>query len=302
MSTSRLTQVVTAAVAACTIGAWSLQRGDETKARAHIVSRVGAVGPRVGPAPPDATVYGVPTTRIAEPVPSVATHHFASTNGRPFDLEDPGIAAFLDRMAPLARRGDPEAAYRVYQSEALCGSIDPQRASMRESVAYDIGAMAKLKAGVDSLAAVCAGVTPAQVQERFVFLEQAIRAGNREAVLDYRTEGPLGFDLDALDPTDSRLIEWQRRANGYLEALAVRGDRDAWMRLSGDYQMGSAVRQDYEAAIKYRIALVLSRQPDRDPYSIGYVKDMAMSMQPDAVRDAIDQGRVLAERFPFKPS
>ena len=298
MSTSRLARVVIAGVAASAIGAWSAQRRDDPLPRAHVA----VVGPVMRLAPSDAAVYGVSPTRIAEPVASVATRHFASTNGRSFDLEDPGIAAFLDRMAPLARRGDPEAAYRVYQSEALCGSIDPLRASMRESVAYEIGAMAKLKSGVDSLDTVCAGVTPAQVQERFVFLEQAIRAGNREAVLDFRTEGPLGFDLDALDPTDARLIEWQRRANAYLEVLAVQGDRDAWMRLSGDYQMGRAVRQDYQAAIKYRIALVLSREPDHDPDSIGYVKDMALTMQPDAVRNAIEQGRALAERFPFKPS
>lgn len=224
---------------------------------------------------------------------------FATTNGRRLDLGGSGVAAFLERIAPLARRGDAIAAYQVYQAEAICAAMEREADGIRAARVQDVDAMAKWREGAAATIEACAGVSPAQVQERFGFLEQAIRAGIRDAMSDFRTEGPLGVDPSTLEPNDWRLIAWRRAVGSQLEVLAGQGDRSAWIALAGDYQTGRTVDKDFRAAVKYRTSVVATgRQPDRDPATVGSIKDMARTMQPEEVQEAIVQGRALAKRFP----
>ena len=51
----------------------------------------------------------------------------------------------------------------------------------------------------------CVGVTPARIEERFGFLDQAVGAGNEQAMIDYRVESPNGRDITTFDPRDPLL-------------------------------------------------------------------------------------------------
>lgn len=267
-------------------------------------SVLGKSDPVAAPSPPGNAI-APPATADVRPLPTAASRPALETPvlltmaGRPVDLDGLDVAHFLDGMAVRARRGDVAAAYRVYQAECLCATIDRDTTSLRIIEGLDADDRARSVASLALKTSACAGVTPAQMHERFGFLDQAVRAGHRDAMLDYRAEGPLGLDIESLAADDVRLTEWKRRANAYLETLAAQGNREAWSALSWDYQAGLVVDRDDWASIKYQAATdATSRRPDRDPLSWSFVADMARTMQPKDVQAAIAEGRALARRFP----
>ncbi len=55
----------------------------------------------------------------------------------------------------------------------------------------------------------------------FGFLNQAVRAGNEQAMIDYRVESPNGGDITTFDPRDPLLTAWKKDSNAYLQQLAA---------------------------------------------------------------------------------
>jgi hypothetical protein len=132
------------------------------------------------------------------------------------------------------------------------------------------------------------------MDERHAFLDQAIRAGNKLAIIDYRVEGPNGFSLDELPANDPNLLVWKQRSNALLQQLAETGDRTAWVILATDYELGLVTTKDYAAAVKYTAAL----HPAVDVTKAAYVAAMAAELPPAKVQQAIQQGQALAKQFP----
>jgi hypothetical protein len=213
------------------------------------------------------------------------------------DTDGLGVAAFVDKLAPQARRGDAVAAMRIYQAEAFCNRNE-FLSKVAASFDGDDDARENLATTVAKSRELCEGVTPSQLRERMVFLEQGIRAGSVDAMLAYRYEGPDGLEMTSLDPDDPRVQSWKQNANAYLRSLAAQGNLLAWSILATDYQMGVVVPQDARSAIFYEAALTAARYPGRDPLSLGFVADLAKQLPATDVQQALSEGTELGRRFP----
>jgi hypothetical protein len=234
-----------------------------------------------------------PAPGEAAPTPSVDMAGATAPSPDGFlDTDGLRVAAFIDKLAPHARRGDVKAAMRVYRAERFCSLID---LTARRSPPQDDEGRAKL---AESQAR-CEGVTPAQLRERMAFLDQGVRAGLEEALLAYRQEGPDGLPIGELDPNDPRLVAWKQTANDYLRTLAAQGNHLAWTMLAQDYETGLVAPVDLHASLMYWSAFESARDPDRDPLAVPFVADLAKQLPPDDAQLALRQGLDLARRFPF---
>lgn len=249
-------------------------------------------------APPPLAFQSVaPLTTVSRQ--AVASERIAlSINGRPLDTDGLSVLAFLDKMSPAARRGDPVAAYRVYQAEAMCAQIEPEAKVNAERQGDTAEEKAVEIARLENMRQACIGVTPAQMQERFAFLDQAIRAGNAQAMVDYRFEGPLGNRYADLNPKDPQTAEWIKNANKYAQWLAANGNQWGWIFLSEDYASGDMLPKNPKEAIKYNAAMIASRNPTADPLKLPYVAKLAKGLPSQEVQQAIAEGRALAKQFP----
>ncbi len=233
-------------------------------------------------------------SKTSAPPPATALASDGTARG------DEGMAAQIDRLAPLTRRGDAEAAYRVYQADALCVSADKMARLIDRGTMKDYPKMmAFVKAQLAETERACSGVTPAELGERFGFLDQAIRAGNRDAMRSYRLDEPTGVDVYRSDGLDPRAIEWRRNANAYLEILAGEGDRMAWSLLSTDYRFGMITGKDLGASLRYQVAYeaTISAAEKSPSYVVETDRTVAV-MPPEEAEAAMAQGHALAERFP----
>lgn len=177
-------------------------------------------------------------------------------NGRAVDLGGLNVADYIGTRMGAARHGDVKAAYEVYQAESICAAnADPvaeyQEAAQRELFLRERAAMVKL----------CAGLSPAQVQERLAFLDTAARAGNVSAQIDYYMEGPYGRNFDiAENPGDPTVTQWKADALSYLKQAGGKCDQFALALLSTVYDAGQLTVRDPGTAMVYSIAAAVPRK------------------------------------------
>lgn len=176
-------------------------------------------------------------------------------NGRAINLNGLGVAEFIAVRIAAARSGDVNAAYDVYQAASICAATEDPVANFgdpaqREQFLQERVDMVKL----------CAGMTPAQIQERLGFLASAARAGNLGAQIDFYMEGPYGRALDmeqyAADPT---VAQWKQDALGYLKDAGGKCDHFALALLSNAYDAGQLTERDVRTSMAYSIAAAVSR-------------------------------------------
>jgi hypothetical protein len=182
-------------------------------------------------------------------------------NGRAIDFDGLDAASYIAQWSSLARTGDVSAAYKVYQAADVCADNDEalpdfQAESQRVQFLNDRAALEKL----------CAGVTPAQVQERMVFLTLAARAGNADAQIDYFMEGPYGRPANLADSADDpAVMKWKEDAVAYLKAASGQGQTFALALLSSAYDVGDLVPQDAKMSLAYAVADAAARNVTVSP-------------------------------------
>jgi hypothetical protein len=170
-------------------------------------------------------------------------------NGRTLDFGGKDAAAYIDARAAAARTGDVHAAYEVYQAASACAAageplpdfLDPKEGE----------AAARERAHVRAL---CARVSPAQLQERMRFLTRAADAGERDAQVDFFMEGPGGKPLAEADQADPQVQQWQQQALTYLKDAGAQCDQFALGLLSNAYDAGQLGARDPALAMAYQIA------------------------------------------------
>jgi hypothetical protein len=170
-------------------------------------------------------------------------------NGRPIDFGGKDAAAYIDERAASARTGDLKAAYQVYQAASACAAAEeplPEFLDPREGEAA-----ARERARVRAL---CARVSPTQLQERMRFLARAADAGQRDAEVDFFMEGPNGKPLAQADPGDPQVQQWQQQALAYLQGAGAQCDQFALGLLSNAYDAGQLGAHDPGLAMAYQIA------------------------------------------------
>lgn len=176
-------------------------------------------------------------------------------NGRAVDFGGQNAAAYIAQWSSLARTGDSAAAYKVFQAADVCATLDEAApdfliAAEREQYLRERAALEKL----------CAGVTPAQVQERMRFLTQAARAGVVDAQIDFYMEGPDGRQGDlAGQADDPATVQWKEEALFYLKFASTKGEPFALALLSLVYDVGEVAPKDPRLSLAYAVADATAR-------------------------------------------
>ncbi|HEY0061702.1 MAG TPA: hypothetical protein VGC21_06255 [Telluria sp.] len=241
------------AIAGFTVAAWFALPAQETAppavaapAPARRVDQMGWLASLPQPAP-GKDVFPVVADRRAS---------VNGRNGRAVDLGGKTVAAYIAERIGKARSGDAAAAYAVYQAESICAANQDPVAQYQDPAEHEAFLREREK-----LVALCAGVSPAQVQERLGFLDAAARAGNIKAQLDFYTEGPYGREFNMADnATDPTVGKWKEDALAYLKQAGNKCDHFALATLSNVYDAGALTARDMRTAMAYAIAAAVPRK------------------------------------------
>lgn len=171
-------------------------------------------------------------------------------SGRQVDLGGLSALAYMEKWNTLARAGDKDAAYNVYQAAAVCASNDEPAPAYGSSAELE-----QFQAERRKLLALCQGVNAAQLQERLSFLAVAARAGKVEAQIDYFMEGPYGRDTDLAKSADDPVVQhWKTEAVTELKSAAGQGEPFALALLSQVYDAGELLPRDEKLSLAYKVA------------------------------------------------
>lgn len=254
---ARLPLLICLGVAAAALGVW-LAAGIRTPD--PLPSSAGAGPARAASALAEPRWFAaLPDGGAHKPGPGLAGSNKAPVygrNGRVVELGGLTIAQYIGKHIAAARSGDARAAYDVYQAVSVCAANDDPVAEYA-----DPAELAAFQAERKQLATLCAGISPAQVQERLGFLNQAARAGNKAAQIDIYMEGPYGrsMDLDQ-NPDDPIVRQWKEDALANLKQAGKQCDHFALALLSTVYDAGQLTTRDMRSAMAYSIAAAIPRQ------------------------------------------
>jgi aryl carrier-like protein len=181
------------------------------------------------------------------PLPSAPVY---ARNGRQVDLDGLTAQQYISKWNSLARAGDKDAAYNVYQATAVCASNDEPAPAYRSTAELE-----QFHAEREKMLALCEGVNPAQLQERLSFLAVAARAGKVEAQIDYFMEGPYGRDTDLAKSAEDPVVQqWKTEAVTELKSAAGQGEPFALALLSQVYDAGELLPRDARLSLAYKVA------------------------------------------------
>lgn len=203
-------------------------------------------------------VGGPASSAVDKPpgTPATQTGLLLGRNGRAVDMGGLSPQQYITQWSALARTGNPVAAYNVYQAESVCaGGDDPITDFQNPAERVEFLAQR------ESLKTLCAGLSPAQLQERLQFLVTAARAGIAAAQIDFYTEGPNGKTIDLTENrTDPVVEQWKKDAMVYLKSAANQGEPMALGLLSLAYDAGELVPQDQKMSLAYSVAEAMLRK------------------------------------------
>ena len=208
-------------------------------------------------------------------------------NGRTLDFGGLTAAQYIDKHAVAARRGDAHAAYQVYQAESVCAvgndavpefNLPEQRLQfMRER---------------DALAALCAQVSPAQVQERLTFLSQAARSGLLDAQIDFYIEGPYGRAQENISSDDPILKNWREESLMHLNNALNQCDPYAMGLLANAWDAGDFGGRDASLAAAYAVAEARTRH---SPLSVAQLTGrFGDELSPEQIEASMRTGQNMA--------
>ncbi|CUI08617.1 hypothetical protein [Massilia antarctica] len=255
--------------------------------------------------PAAATVAGprwfssVPAPGAANPGPGMLADRKTTVygrNGRIIDLGGLSIAQYIGIRIAAARSGDTKAAYDVYQAESVCAANDDPEADY-----HDPAELAAFQRERKELAALCAGMSPAQVQERLGFLNLAARSGNKAAQIDVYMEGPYGRSVDLTqNPDDPIVKQWKDEALAYLKQAGDQCDHFALALLSTVYDAGQITARDVRTSMAYSIAAAI---PRKKPVTQEQLRDrFGEELSGDDFSDALALGEQLGKQAcPARP-
>lgn len=241
--------------------AWFTMRGDQGAAYTSGAPVASAKLPEpasgVGASPFQTTGKQWQAKAVA-PVASasaIAVGPLYGRNGRELDFGGLSAAQYIDHYAPAARRGDARAAYAVYQAESVCATANeavPQFELPEQRAQY--------VQQRDALALLCAGVSPAQIQERMGFLSLAARSGVPDAQVDFYIEGPYGRTLDTINTDDTIVKGWQQESQQYLKNAASQCDPYAMGLMANAWDAGDFGGRDASQAAAFAVAEASTRK------------------------------------------
>lgn len=173
----------------------------------------------------------------------------------------PGDAlAFVEATLPAAEKGDALSTYAIYLAVLDCrlaGSPD-ELMNLDAMQAGSLEASALLS--MDQRLEECQGLLSDEQLVSRDWLGMAAEQGSVEAMLMYAadSEAALGRREDLIRSPE-RIVEWKRRAMGFLETARSAGSVDAILALAGAYDNGVLVARDpFQAYAHYLAAQRIS--------------------------------------------
>ena len=210
-------------------------------------------------------------------------------NGRTVNFGGLTPQQYIAKWSSQARIGNLEAAYRVYQAESVCAANDDPETEFVNPAERE-----QFVARRDAQQKLCAGVTPAQVQERLHFLGIAARGGNSAAQIDFYTEGPNGKTLDLAESKNDAVVEqWKKEAIEFLKSAGDHGEPFALGLLSMAYDVGDLVPQDSATSLAYSVAEATLR---KHPVAVDQLRRRYGGQLTDAdFQQALQRGQRMAQ-------
>lgn len=210
-------------------------------------------------------------------------------------------AQVFERLSRSARRGAPQDAYKAFEIARFCRSTE-SFTNVLNSVRAGERTNEMLAAMRDTQATVlrtCAGITPAQLDERYELIAIAAAAGVKGATTAFIATGRAGeASRTTLGSQDEG---WKQAAIQYLTRDVVAGDVEAMAMLSHLYTTGDIVDKDLRSALAYRLAAVEARRLNEQKVDVSAAQraDIAAlsdQMQPDDVKAAKEMAKGLLAR------
>lgn len=165
-------------------------------------------------------------------------------------------AALIENLANSSQAQDWIKAANILDNCAKLNSLKELSRSIREFDG-DSQQLAKksLDGEIERNSALCASISPRQIEARINLIERAISAGEPGAAVAFLRAGPFG-EPRALEtrPDDILVQQWKEKALEQLLATARRGDVESISQLSSTYQSGLLGTTSAALALKYETA------------------------------------------------
>ncbi|WP_133166839.1 sel1 repeat family protein [Solimicrobium silvestre] len=223
-------------------------------------------------------------TSASQPVEAKTT---SSDEGEIFGLNLDGktVAQYVREYYGAADKGDPKAAFKIYQAELICDGLKSnERAQSTKGEGWLNGAdMRKAQK-------LCDGFNGNR-NELLKYIAQAAKGGVADAQAlfintppDWVLDGPL-----IPDTTNPHVKEWYEQAIGYLNQAATQGNQMAMLDLARIYKNGDGVQKNLQMAATFEIAYF---QIHKLPLSNPLVANITNQLTPDQVREATSAAQV----------
>lgn len=204
-------------------------------------------------------------------------------------------AEVVARLQPMVASGDGEAAFLLYLKVDSCRRkvFQDENTSPRAGGSnYSAAEMRRLERLAEDLKE-CDGLTPSDYSSVGKWLELAAQKGVLTAQLAYAAnpEAVLGGASQLLaDP--GAVIEYKRKALGFLHSAAQKGSVDALVRLGGAYTKGVLADRDVVKGYAYYYA---ARQANPVAVSKNFLGRFEGKMTAKQLSMGVTQGRSIYE-------
>jgi TPR repeat protein len=170
---------------------------------------------------------------------------------------DGDASTVVERLAPAANAGDPQAALEIYLKVSACRRAWANTTSDSELAVYKrIGTAQAVLEGQEKALAECESLDFASELVSKNWLEMAAQDGSIEAKLLYAvdTSASLGTSADMLkDP--EKVERYKKTAVRFLNEAADSGSLDALMKLANAYDVGMLVPKNPSMSYAYYLAI-----------------------------------------------
>ena len=161
----------------------------------------------------------------------------------------------IRRLSVQAEQGDARAALQIFQKLEQCqGAL---RSDLRSGIfadgVSDPGDRVQALKDIEAVTKDCQGLTDQHFSRMGYWLDKAAAGGDLLAMLRY---GDTGYRYVVGTPTDmlrdpEKIVEYKRKAMGYLHQAASQGVPEAMLSLASSYQNGIVANKDPVLAYAY---------------------------------------------------
>ncbi|SDZ20524.1 hypothetical protein SAMN04487939_12265 [Lysobacter sp. yr284] len=164
----------------------------------------------------------------------------------------------IRRLTPQAEQGDARAALQIFQKLEQCQDAmktDVRAGGLADQASHAGDRSYALKQ-IEAVLKDCQGIEEQDFASMAYWLENAADGGNLLAMLRYSSAGSRIVVGDATEMlrNPERVIEYKKKALGYLHQASAKGVPEAMLSLANTYKHGVMTKEDPVQAYAYALA------------------------------------------------